>query len=247
MRVWPKPCAWGGVSEVPTLNDAGPGSLRAACEAAGPRTVVFRVGGTIELKSKIIIRNPYVTVAGQTAPGDGVCVKGYSFGCLGAHDVIVRHLRVRVGDESGQTLDGMGLASCDHSIIDHCSVSWTIDEGVSSRGARNVTVQWCLIAEALNHSVHPKYLGTGKGHSYAASISGDAGSFHHNLLAHCAGRNWSLAGGLNHGGRLAGRLDLRNNVVYNWHDRTTDGGCRELNFVNYVYLPRSCPSLQKNK
>jgi hypothetical protein len=227
----------GRVIEVTNLNDDGPGSLRAACEAEGPRTAVFRVGGTIELKSKIIVHNPSLTVAGQTAPGDGVCLKGYSFGCLGTHDVVIRYLRLRVGDESGKTLDGMGARGCDHVIYDHCSISWSIDEGFSSREAKNITFQRCLIAEALNLSVHSHYVGTGKGHSFAGSISGDVGSFHHNLLAHCAGRNWSLAGGLDWAGRLAGRLDLRNNVVYNWEHRTTDGGCRELNFVNNFYIP----------
>lgn len=226
----------GRVIAVTNLDDAGPGSLRAAIDAEGPRTIVFRVGGTIPLKSKLIVRKPYVTIAGQTAPGDGICVRGYTFGCLGAHDVVIRHVRIRVGDESGETQDGTGLASCDHSIIDHCSVSWSIDEGVSSRGGKNITVQRCLVAEALNIANHRKYQ-PGKGHSFAGSISGDVGSFHHNLLAHCAGRNWSLAGGLTRGGRFAGRLDIRNNVVYNWENRTTDGGVKALTFVGNYYIP----------
>jgi len=226
----------GRVIAVTNLDDAGPGSLREAVDAAGPRTIVFRVGGTIALKSKLIVRNPYVTIAGQTAPGDGICVRGFTFGCLGAHDVVMQHMRIRVGDESGETQDGTGLASCDHSIIDHCSVSWSIDEGVSSRGGRNITVQRCLVAEALNIANHRKYQ-PGKGHSFAGSISGDVGSFHHNLLAHCAGRNWSLAGGLSRGGKFAGRLDIRNNVVYNWENRTTDGGVKVLTFVGNYYIP----------
>lgn len=227
----------GKVYEVTTLDDAGPGSLREAVEAAGPRTVVFRVGGLIALKSKLIVRNPYLTVAGQTAPGDGICVKNYTFGCSDAHDVIIRHVRIRVGDESGTTNDGCGARGTDHAIFDHCSISWSIDEGFSSREGKNLTVQRCIIAEALNIADHKKYQ-PGKGHSFAASISGGIGSFHHNLLAHCTGRNWSLAGGLDRTGeRLAGQLDLRNNVVYNWQNRTTDGGVRELNFVNNFYRP----------
>ena len=226
----------GRVIAVTNLDDAGPGSLRAAVEAEGPRTIVFRVGGTIALESKLVVRHPYVTIAGQTAPGDGICVRGYTFGCLGAHDVVIRHVRIRVGDESGETQDGTGLASCDHSIIDHCSVSWSIDEGVSSRSGKNITVQRCLVAEALNIANHRKYQ-PGKGHSFAGSISGDIGSFHHNLLAHCAGRNWSLAGGLTRGGKFAGRLDIRNNVVYNWENRTTDGGVKALTFVGNYYIP----------
>lgn len=227
----------GRVYEVTNLDDSGPGSLRAAVEASGPRTVVFRTGGTITLKSRLIIRNPYLTVAGETAPGDGICIKGASFGNLGTHDTIIRYVRVRVGDESGKTYDGMGFAGSDHCIIDHCSISWTIDEAVSSRGAQNVTLQRCLISEALNMSVHDHYVGTGKGHSFAASISGKIGSFHHNLLTHCAGRNFSLAGGLTGGGKFAGYLDIRNNVVYNWQHRTNDGGVKALNLVNNYYLP----------
>lgn len=228
----------GKVYEVTTLDDSGPGSLREAVEASGPRTVVFRVGGVIALKSKLVVRNPYLTVAGQTAPGDGICVKNYTFGCSDTHDVIIRHVRIRVGDETGLTQDGCGARGCDHVIFDHCSISWSIDEGFSSREGRNLTVQRCIISEALNLAGHEKYKDTNKGHSFAGSISGNVGSFHHNLLAHCAGRNWSLAGGLDRTGqRLAGRLDIRNNVVYNWMHRTTDGGVRELNFVNNYYLP----------
>ena len=228
----------GRVIEVTTLADDGPGSLREAVRAEGPRTVVFRVGGEIRLKSKLGVTNPYLTVAGQTAPGDGICLRGYTFGCGSTHDVIIRHMRIRVGDESGETNDGSGAGGCDHTIYDHCSISWSIDEGFSSRGGQNITFQRCLIAEALNLSIHKKYVGTGKGHSFAGSISGDIGSFHHNLLAHNAGRNWSLAGGLDRSAkRLAGRLDIRNNVVYNWNHRTTDGGVLELNYVNNFYLP----------
>src|SRR5262245_5990073 len=228
----------GKLYEVTNLNDSGPGSLREAVEAAGPRTVVFHVGGVIALKSKLVVRNPYLTIAGQTAPGDGICIKNYTFGCFETHDVIIRHVRIRLGDESGVTQDGCGARGCEHVIFDHCSISWSIDEGFSSREGRNLTVQRCIISEALNLAGHEKYKGTGKGHSFAGSISGNVGSFHHNLLAHCAGRNWSLAGGLDRtGARLAGRLDIRNNVVYNWRDRTTDGGVLGLNFVNNFYLP----------
>jgi hypothetical protein len=227
----------GKVLEVTNLQDSGPGSLRAAIETPGPRIVVFRTGGVIELQSKLIVRHPYLTVAGQTAPGDGICIKNYTFGCSDTHDVVIRHVRIRVGDETGTTNDGSGARGSDHVIFDHCSISWSIDEGFSSREARNITVQRCLIAEALHIADHKKYQ-AGKGHSFAGSISGNVGSYHHNLLAHCTGRNWSLAGGLDRTGeKLAGRLDLRNNVVYNWLNRTTDGGVRELAFVNNYYIP----------
>lgn len=227
----------GRVYEVTNLNDGGPGSLRDAVEAEGPRTVVFRVGGTIKLKSKLVIKNPYITVAGQTAPGDGICIGGYTFGNLGTHDTIIRYVRIRVGTESGQTMDGSGFASSDHCIMDHCSVTWSLDEAVSSRGARNITLQRCLVADALNVAGHRNYR-AGTQHGYAGSISGNIGSFHHNLIANCAGRNWSLAGGYaQRADRFAGYLDIRNNICFNWGHRTTDGGVRKVNFVGNYYIP----------
>jgi hypothetical protein len=157
---------------------------------------------------------------------------------LGTHDAILRYIRIRVGDESGQTYDGTGMGgNCDNCIIDHCSISWTIDESVSSRQGRNITFQRNLIAEALNLSVHSHYVGTGKGHSFAGSISGNIGSFHHNLVANCAGRNWSLAGALNRAGGYSGFLDIRNNVVWNWVHRTNDGGAKAVNIVGNYYIP----------
>jgi len=229
----------GRVIKVTNLNDSGPGSLRAAIEAEGPRTVVFDVSGLITLESKLVVRktNSNLTVAGQTAPGKGICIRKFNFGMLGATNVIIRYVRVRPGNLSGTTLDGMGMASCDNCIIDHCSISWTLDEAVSTRGAKNITLQRTLISEALNEAGHKKYP-PGTQHGYAASIGGDIGSFHHNLLAHCAGRNWSLAGGLSKpDNKYAGRLDIRNNVVYNWKNRATDGGAHEVNFVNNYYRP----------
>jgi hypothetical protein len=229
----------GRVIAVTNLNDSGPGSLRAAVEAEGPRTVVFEVSGRIVLQSRLIIRknNGELTIAGQTAPGLGICISNFNFGMLGARDVIIRYVRVRPGNTSGMTLDGMGMASADNCIIDHCSISWTLDESFSSRGGKNITLQRTLISEALNAAGHKKYP-PGTQHGYAASIGGDIGSFHHNLLAHCAGRNWSLAGGLaKPDNKYAGRIDIRNNVVYNWSKRATDGGAHEVNFVNNYYKP----------
>jgi hypothetical protein len=228
----------GRVMHVTNLNDSGPGSLREAVEANGPRTVVFDVSGLISLKSKLIFRgtNEFLTIAGQTAPGKGICIRNYTFGGLGARDTVVRFVRLRLGNLTGKTMDGMGFASSDHCIIDHCSISWTIDEAFSSRGAKNITFQRNLISEALNIAGHSHY-GAGSAHGYAGSISGNVGSFHHSLLVHNAGRNWSLAGALDQANRHAGRLDIRNMVVYNWKHRTTDGGAREVNFVNNYYKP----------
>lgn len=225
----------GKVVEVTNLNDSGPGSLREAVNNdIGPRTIVFNVSGMIKLDSTLTIRQPYITVAGQTAPGKGVSIRYSTFGVTG-NDVIVRFLRVRLGAENS-AYGGMGLTGNNHSIMDHCSISWTMDEAFSSRGAKNITLQRTLISEALNVAGHDKYpLGTA--HGYAASIGGDIGSFHHNLLAHNYGRNWSLAGGVNGNGQYIGRLDIRNNVVYNWGTRATDGGAHEVNFVNNYYKP----------
>ncbi|ACU04991.1 hypothetical protein Phep_2792 [Pedobacter heparinus DSM 2366] len=224
----------GKVVEVTNLNDSGPGSLREALgKDIGPRTIVFTVSGIITLKSRLVINQPYVTIAGQTAPGKGICIRSAPLGVV-ADDAIIRYMRVRLG--SGTTYDGMGITGANHSIVDHCSISWTIDESFSSRGAHNITLQRTLIAEALNIAGHNKYE-VGKSHGFAASVGGDVGSFHHNLLAHCAGRNWSLAGGADGDGNYLGRMDMRNNVVYNWDYRTTDGGAMEVNFVNNYYKP----------
>ena len=232
----------GTVYHVTNLNDSGEGSLRYGLETLkGPRTVVFDVGGVIALKSVLCIPEDGgdVYVAGQTAPGDGITLINYTFGAMGSEDVVIRDVRTRVGDVSGQSMGGMGIASCNHTIIDHCSVSWATDEGLSSRGASNITFQWNIIGESLHDSVHYDAGDRGSGtetHSFAASIGGYVGSFHHNLLIDCTGRNWSLAGALEQDGvTYGGALDIRNNVVYNWRDRTTDGGARFVQFVGNYY------------
>ncbi|MNK74374.1 hypothetical protein D3C87_938880 [compost metagenome] len=224
----------GKVIEVTNLNDDGPGSLRDAInQEIGPRTIVFNVSGNIKLASRLVANQPYITIAGQTAPGEGITISRAPIGLTG-NDGVVRFLKVRIG--GGTTFDGMGLTGADYSIIDHCSISWTIDESFSSRGAHHITLQRTLISEALNVAGHDKYP-AGKMHGFAATIGGDIGSFHHNLLAHNYGRNWSIGGGLNGDGYYTGRLDITNNVVYNWGQRTTDGGANEVNFVNNFYKP----------
>ena len=224
----------GKVVTVTNLNDSGPGSLRAAVtNDIGPRTIVFSVGGTIELKSRLVSNQRYVTIAGQTAPGKGIMIERAPLGITG-DDGVARFLRVGIG--AGRTFDGMGLTGANYSIIDHCSIRWTIDESFSSRGAHHITLQKTLIAEALNVADHSKYE-EGKMHGYAATIGGDIGSFHHNLLAHNYGRNWSMGSGLDGNAYYKGKLDIRNNVVYNWGSRTTDGGSHEVNFVNNYYKP----------
>ena len=169
-----------------------------------------------------------------------------------ASEGITRFLRMRLGhkETNGGTisdedkvngLDGMGMAGNDNAIMDHCSISWTIDEAFSSRNAKSLTLQRTLISEALNVAGHPNY-SAGTAHGYAATIGGGemsatlkVGSYHHNLLAHCEGRNWSLSGGLDGVGAYDGHHDVFNNVVYNWGGRATDGGSHEVNFVNNYY------------
>ena len=168
----------GKVVYVTNLNDSGEGSLREAMtNDIGPRTIVFAVSGRIILKSRLVQAGNYVTIAGQTAPGRGICISSSPVGLVGAESVY-RFLRVRLG--SGETADGFGMTGGQYSISDHCSVSWTIDESFSSRGGKNLTLQKTLISEALNIAGHKNYP-EGTGHGYAATIGGDVGSFHHNL------------------------------------------------------------------
>jgi len=154
----------GKVFLVTTLADYHPaneaaiqGSLRQAVAAEGPRIIVFRVGGNIMLKTALAVTSPYVTIAGQTAPGGGVCLTTYPL-IIGTHDVIVRHLRVRLGDESKAELGTLDIFGGQNVIVDHCTVSWAIDECFSVTGSetKNVTVQWCIIGGGLNRSFHPK-------------------------------------------------------------------------------------------
>ena len=229
----------GVVIQVTNLNDSGPGSLRDALTGNyGPRTVVFTVSGLITLESDLIINgnNPHLTLAGHTAPGKGICTRKYQLGMSGGRDVIIRHVRSRPGNLSGTTLNGSGMSGSDHCIMDHVSISWGIDEELSTRTSRNVTFQRSLISEALNIAGHQNYP-PGTEHGYAATVGGDIASLHHNLLAHNEGRNWSMGGGLDASGNFAGRLDIFNNVVYNWGGRTTDGGAHKVNFVNNYYKP----------
>ncbi len=222
----------GIVYHVTNLNDDNkPGSLRYGIENVhGARTIVFDVAGTIVLKERLACGDNFVTIAGQTAPGNGILLARSPFGV--SYESQVRFMRLRLG--SGKTADGMGCAGAQHSIFDHNSIGWTIDESFSTRGAKNFTFQHNMISEALNIAGHQNYK-QGKMHGYAATIGGDIGSYHHNLLAHCEGRNWSMGGGLDGAGYYAGRLDIFNNVCYNWGSRATDGGAHEVNFVNNYY------------
>jgi len=216
----------GKVLFVTNLNDTGPGSLRTAIEAQVPRIVVFKISGTIELQSELRIVHPRITIAGQTAPGDGICLRKYPL-IISANDAVVRFIRVRLGDEAGRKVDGIDVADAENVIVDHCSVSWTLDEAVNTyHGTKNITVQWCLISESLHNSP------VRQGHGFAASLGGVNTSYHHNLLANNAGRNPSIAGEMSN---PTINLDFRNNVIFNWEHRTLDGRPRSINVVNNYY------------
>lgn len=212
-------------------NDNTPGSLLyGLIGMTGPRTIVFDVSGIIDMGFKAVFVNPYVTIAAQTAPGKGICLKHSNLN-IGSES-ICRFLRARRG--YGDTGNALGTTGADHTIIDHTTAAWGTDETFSSRGAKNITFQYSMIAEALGIADHKNYE-TGKNHGFAATIGGSIGTFSHNLLVNCNGRNWSMGGGLDGEGRAAGELDMFNNVCYNWHGRTTDGGARLMQFVNNYY------------
>lgn len=225
----------GTVYEVTNLNDSGEGSLRAAVEAEGPRTVVFRVSGTIDLKKPLWIRHPYITIAGQTAPGDGICIKRYPLN-INADEVIIRYIRVRLGNESGRSDDAIASRYHKNIILDHVSVSWSIDEALSIYHCENVTIQWCMITESLFNSNHVK-----GSHGFGGIWGSNYSTYHHNLIAHHSSRNprWASGGGYN---------DYRNNVVYNWGYNSSYGGEKQqvnnpkyntftVNFVSNYYKP----------
>lgn len=203
----------GRVIAVTNLRDSGPGSLRAAVEAEGPRTVIFRVSGTILLGSPLKISNPYITIAGQTAPGDGIALRKHPIQ-IDADEVVIRYVRVRLGGESGNDDDAISSRYHKNIILDHISASWSIDETVSLYHGENVTVQWSLIAESLYESNHVK------GHHGFGGIWGsNYSTYHHNLLAHHSSRNPRFASG-------CGYTDHRNNVIFNWGINSAYGGER---------------------
>jgi len=226
----------GKVITVTSLADSGPGTFREACETGGARIVVFNVAGIIQLKTPVIIRAPYITIAGQTAPGDGVCIAGETV-WANTHDVVVRHMRFRRGStDVGRRDDGFGGNPIGNIMIDHCSCSWGLDENISfyrhmfdPKNGReadklptvNVTIQNTISAQGLDTY----------NHAFGSTIGGENCSFMRNLWANNTGRNPSI--GWN------GIFNFANNIIYNWVHRTVDGGdyTALYNIINNYYKP----------
>ncbi|OOV18187.1 polysaccharide lyase family 1 protein [Flavobacterium sp. LM4] len=234
----------GNVYTVTSLEDRGPGTLREACEQGGARIIVFNVSGIIRIKTPLIIRAPYITIAGQTAPGDGICVAGESI-WINTHDVIIRHMRFRRGETFvGRRDDSIGGNPVGNIMIDHVSATWGLDENMSmyrhmySPGAGypdekkptvNITIQNSLFGEALDTY----------NHAFGSTLGGENCSFMKNMWASNAGRNPSI--GWN------GIFNFVNNVVYNWYNRSTDGGdyTANYNIINNFYKPGPVTNLNE--
>lgn len=233
----------GKVYIVTNLNDKGPGSFREAAEAKENRIIVFAVAGTIHLTSQLNIRGN-ATIAGQSAPGDGICIADNPVS-LSGDNIILRYVRFRMGDRYQNTGmvhgagsdDALSVSKRKHIIIDHCTMSWSTDEAFSVYGGDSTTLQWNIISEPLNYSYHFE---TGdkdfEHHGYGGIWGGAHLSAHHNLFAHCVSRNPRF-----NGTRLGADIefvDFRNNVIYNWGSNNVYGGeSGNYNIVNNYFKP----------
>lgn len=226
----------GTVYHVTTLEDNNSvGSFRYAVTRSGKRIIVFDVSGTIQLKSTLQLKNGNVTIAGQTAPGDGICIAGYPFQ-IKANNVIIRYMRFRVGSSNvtvsgADGWDGLGALDQNKIMVDHCSVSWSIDECCSFSGCSDVTLQWSLVSQSLVNAGHNK-----GAHGYGGNWGGSGASYHHNLLAHHGSRTPRL--GPRPTTQTDERMDMRNNVIYNFGGNGCYGGeGMNVNIVNNYYKP----------
>lgn len=227
----------GDVYRVTNLSDVGAGSLRHGIETAlEPRTIVFEVAGTVQLKKPLIIeRKSHLTIAGQTAPGKGITLRDQGFYIKHSKHIVVRYLRVRLGDqnkEKGDSPDVMTVDYNDHILLDHLSLSWGVDGNSDYRGNKNMTLQWLIYSEALNRSLHSK-----GSHAMATSLRDCYGhtSVHHNIYSTSRNRHPTLGSGVKKGG-AEWTVDFRNCVNYNWSGPTNLGGL-QLNVINNYYRP----------
>jgi pectate lyase len=226
----------GDVYHVTNLNDSGPGSFRDGIESAkGPRTIVFEVSGTIELKSKIKIQTKGLTIAGQTAPGDGITFKDNTLGFSKSSDIIVRYIRVRLGDKNKPRPSGpdaVAVDNCDNLIFDHVSTSWGIDGNQDTGNCKNYTFQWSILSEGLHDSLHNK-----GPHGMCGSFRKQESNItiHHSIFASSRSRHPSLSGNQEEPNWI---IDFRNNIVYNWSDGgTANVGDAQLNLINNIFRP----------
>ena len=236
----------GKVAAVTNLNDNGEGSFRNALEKfpGEPLTVIFKVSGIIELQTKIQIKRSNLTIAGQTAPGDGICLKNQSLILNGASakgnhgNIIIRFIRSRPGGTLKTGLYGYDMENCHDVIVDHCSFSWANEECAAMYDTKNTTVQWCIVSEGLYEAGHQK------GHrSYGGVWGGQYASYHHNLIAHQNSRAVRFDGARAHDTMAI--IDYRNNVIYNWGNANAcyggevniTGGVSQVNLVNNYYKP----------
>jgi hypothetical protein len=232
----------GRILRVTTLEDSGPGSLRAAVEAEGPRTIVFDVGGTIALRAPLRVRNGRITIAGQTAPGGGVTLRDQPF-LIEADDVVVRYIRSRLGDVGGVEADAFSIVKGRRIIVDHVSASWSVDETLSAGqparsaegGVHDVTVQWSIIAESLNGSGHAK-----GSHGYGSLVRAGFGArltWHHNLWAHHSAR---MPRPGNYNGPdvdpTGPLMEFRSNVFYNWGGQRAGYNADEAAHIAYNFI-----------
>ncbi|MBN2274215.1 MAG: T9SS type A sorting domain-containing protein [Bacteroidales bacterium] len=237
----------GRVIEVTSLLDKDrygnvyPGTFREALNTAGddPITIVFRVSGIIELVSELKSGRSCMTIAGQTAPGDGICIKDASVK-LSGNNLIVRYLRFRPGDELKLQVSGLNIENAKNVIVDHCSFSWSIEENATFYDNKYTTVQWCILSESLYDSYHSK-----GPRGYAGQWGGQYASYHHNLIAHNQSRSPRINGSRAHD--TVALVDFRNNVIFNWgNSGAIYGGEMEIdapaalshtNMINNYYKP----------
>ena len=213
-------------------DDGSEGTLRYVLDQKGARYIVFKTAGTIYLESPLKIKEGNVTIAGQTAPGDGITIANYET-FVAADNVIIRFLRFRMGDQKKFEGDALGARFIKNLIVDHCSMSWSTDETVSIYVNENTTLQWCVIAESLRNSAHQK-----GAHGYGGIAGGKFASFHHNMYAHHDSRNPRLGEYAGSKFALTDLTDFRNNVIYNWgHNNVYGGEGMNVNMVNNYYKP----------